>query len=85
MITIFGGSGFVGAHLAQALLQRGARLRLASRNPQRALRLKPLANLGQIQFLRCDIRNEAAVAGAHYEADAVVNLVGAFDADLQAL
>ncbi|MFN3973542.1 MAG: NAD-dependent epimerase/dehydratase family protein, partial [Gemmobacter sp.] len=36
VITIFGGSGFVGAHLAQALLQRGARLRLASRNPQRA-------------------------------------------------
>lgn len=85
VITIFGGSGFVGAHLTQALLQRGARLRLASRNPQRALRLKPLANLGQLQFLRCDIRNEAAVAGALYEADAVVNLVGAFDGDLQAL
>lgn len=85
VITLFGGSGFVGAHVAQALLERGARVRIASRNPERALRLKPLANLGQIQFLRCDIRDEAAVAGALYQADAVVNLVGAFDGDLRAL
>ena len=85
VITLFGGSGFIGAHVAQALLARGARLRVASRNPERALRLRPLANLGQIQFLRCDIRNEAAVAGALYGADAVVNLVGAFDGDLRAL
>lgn len=85
VITLFGGSGFVGAHVAQALLARGARVRIASRNPERALRLKPLANLGQIQFLRCDIRDEAAVAGALYQADAAVNLVGAFDGDLRAL
>lgn len=85
VITLFGGSGFIGAHVAQALLARGARLRIASRNPEKAARLKPLANLGQIQFLRCDIRDEAAVAGALYQADAVVNLVGAFDGDLRAL
>lgn len=85
VITLFGGSGFVGAHVVQALLARGARVRIASRNPERALRLKPMANLGQIQFLRCDIRDEAAVAGALYQADAAVNLVGAFDGDLRAL
>lgn len=85
VITIFGGSGFLGAHVAQALLARGARVRIASRNPERALKLKPLANLGQIQFLRCDIRDEAAVAGALYQADAAVNLVGAFNGDLRAL
>lgn len=85
VITLFGGSGFVGAHVAQALLARGARVRIASRNPERALRLKPLANLGQIQFLHCDICDEAAVAGALYQADAAVNLVGAFDGDLRAL
>lgn len=85
VITLFGGSGFVGTHVAQALLERGARVRIASRNPERALKLKPLANLGQIQFLRCDIRDEAAVAGALYQADAAVNLVGAFNGDLRAL
>lgn len=85
VITLFGGSGFIGAHVAQALLARGARLRIASRNPDKAMRLKPLANLGQIQFLRCDIRDEAAVAGALYQADGAVNLVGAFDGDLRGL
>ena len=85
VITLFGGSGFIGAHVAQALLARGARLRIASRHPEQAARLKPLANLGQIQFLRCDIGDEASVAGALYQADAAVNLVGAFDGDLQAL
>lgn len=85
VITLFGGSGFVGTHVAQALLERGARLRVASRNPERAWRLKPLANLGQIQFLRCDIADDAAVAGALYGADAAVNLVGAFAGDLRAL
>ncbi|OZA93311.1 MAG: complex I NDUFA9 subunit family protein [Erythrobacter sp. 34-65-8] len=85
VVTVFGGSGFIGTHVAQALLACGARLRIASRRPERALRMKPLANLGQIQFLRCDIRDEASVAGALYGADAVVNLVGAFDGDLKAL
>lgn len=85
VITLFGGSGFIGAHVAQALLARGARLRIASRHPEKAQRLKPLANLGQIQFLRCDVRSDADVAGALFGADAVVNLVGAFDGDLRAL
>lgn len=85
VITLFGGSGFIGTHVAQALLARGARLRIASRHPEKAARLKPLANLGQIQLLRCDIRSEADVAGALFGADAVVNLVGAFGGDLRAL
>lgn len=85
VITLFGGSGFIGRHVAQALLQRGARVRIASRNPERALRLRPLAKVGQIQFLRCDIRNERHVAGALYGAQAAVNLVGAFDGNLRAL
>lgn len=85
LVTIFGGSGFLGNYVAQALLERGARLRIASRHPQRAFSLKPLANLGQLQLLPCDITQprmlEAALAGA----DAVVNLVGAFDGDLPQL
>ena len=47
LVTVIGGSGFFGRHLAQELLARGARLRIASRNPRRAFALKPLGNLGQ--------------------------------------
>jgi NADH dehydrogenase len=85
LVTIFGGSGYIGNYVAQALLQRGARLRLASRNPQRAQNLKPLANLGQLQFLPCDITREEHVAAALEGAAYVVNLVGAFDGDLNTL
>ncbi len=84
LVVLFGGDGFIGAHVAQALLAQGARLRIVSRRPERAYRLKPLANLGQVQFVRADItRTDAAllVAGA----DAVVNLVGAFSGDLDRL
>ncbi len=85
LVTIFGGSGYIGNYVAQSLLERGARLRLASRAPYKALALKPLANLGQLQFLPCDITNETHVAAALDGADYVVNLVGAFDGDLTAL
>lgn len=84
LVVLIGGDGFLGAHVAQELLSRGARLRVVSRHPERAWKLKPLANLGQIQFVRADVtRTDAArlVAGA----DAVVNLAGAFAGDLDAL
>ena len=73
LVTVFGGSGFLGTYVAQALLERGARLRIASRNPEKSFGLKPLANLGQLQFARCDIGNEASVAAALEGADAVIN------------
>ncbi|MEE1876773.1 complex I NDUFA9 subunit family protein [Altererythrobacter litoralis] len=85
LVTIFGGSGFLGNYVAQALLERGVRLRIASRNPERSFNLKPLANLGQLQFLRCDITNEGSLAAAIEGSDAVVNLVGAFGGDLRQL
>ena len=82
LVVITGGSGFLGRHLAQALLQQGARLRIASRNPEQAFALKPLANLGQLQFVRCDVTHPGSITAAMRGADAVVNLVGAFDGDL---
>lgn len=85
LVVLLGGSGFVGKHVAQALLERGARLRIASRHPEQAFRLKPLANLGQIQFARCNVTNEASLAAALTGADAAVYLVGSFKGDLTAL
>ena len=85
VITVLGGSGFLGQHVAQELMARGARLRIASRNPGRAFKIKPLAALGQIQFTRCDVTRPASLAAAMLGADAVVNLVGAFSGDLDAL
>jgi NADH dehydrogenase len=82
LVTIFGGSGYIGNYIAQSLLARGARLRLASRNPQKGFDLKPLANLGQLQFMPCDITRESHVAAALEGARYVVNLVGAFEGDL---
>lgn len=85
VVTVLGGSGFLGRHLAQELLSRGARLRVASRNPERAFSLKPLGNLGQIAFMRCDVTRSESLAAAFAGADAAVNLVGAFAGDLDAL
>jgi uncharacterized protein YbjT (DUF2867 family) len=85
VVTVLGGSGFFGRHLAQELLARGARLRVASRNPERAYSLKPLGNLGQIAFMRCDVSRPQTLAPVLAGADAVVNLVGAFDGDLDSL
>lgn len=85
LIVLLGGSGFFGRHLAQELLARGCRLRIASRRPERSYALKPLSNLGQLQLARCDVTQPAQLAAALVGADAVVNLVGAFAGDLDAL
>lgn len=85
LVVLIGGSGFLGGHVAQELLAAGARLRIASRNPERAFKLKPLANLGQVQFARCDMTKPESLARVVAGAAAVVNLVGAFDGDLDAV
>lgn len=85
VVVLLGGSGFFGRHVAQELLARGARLRIASRNPERAYSLKPLGNLGQVQFARCDVTRQESLAPVLIGADAVVNLVGAFAGNLDSL
>lgn len=85
VVTILGGSGFFGKHLAQELLTRGARVRVASRNPERAYTVKPLGTLGNVQFVRCNVTRPATLGPAVIGADAVVNLVGAFAGDLDTL
>lgn len=82
LVTVFGGGGFIGNYVVQELLRRNARVRIASRNPEKGFALKPLANLGQLHFARCDIRREKSLAAVLDGASHVVNLVGAFDGDL---
>jgi NADH dehydrogenase len=84
LITVFGGGGFLGRYVAQALLGQGARLRIAGRNANSANHIKPLGNLGQVQLMEADIRKPASVQRAVLDADAVVNLVGSF-ADMDAV
>ena len=81
LVTVFGGSGFLGKHIVQALLERGARVRIASRHPEKAFKLKPLANLGQLQFARCNILKGGSVEACLNGSDAVINLVGSFEGD----
>jgi uncharacterized protein YbjT (DUF2867 family) len=79
LITLFGGGGFVGRYVAQALLGAGARVRVAQRDPAGANFIKPLGNLGTVQLIATDVRKPASVARAVQGADMVVNLVGSFD------
>ncbi|MEZ5711740.1 MAG: complex I NDUFA9 subunit family protein [Sphingobium sp.] len=81
LVTIFGGGGFLGRYVAQELLSRGMRVRVAERNPADAVRVKPLGGLGQTQLTYADIRKPETVAHAVAGADAVVNLVGILSGD----
>lgn len=85
LVVLLGGSGFLGTHVAEELLRRGARLRVADRHPERAFHLRPLANLGQIQFARCNVKDRRRVAEVMEGAEAAVYLVGTFGADQMAL
>ena len=84
LVTIFGGSGFLGRYVAQELLAMGVRIRVACRNPSNAIYIKPLGNLGQVQLVAADVRKPGSVKRAVADADAVVNLVGSF-ADMDAI
>lgn len=83
LVILFGGGGFLGRYVAQALFRTGARVRVAQRDPRRAFFLKPLAAVGQAQFVGVDIRNAAAVGEAVKGADTVINLVGVLTGDFQ--
>lgn len=85
VVTLLGGSGFFGRHVAQELLSRGARLRVVSRHPERAYAVRTLGALGYVQFIRADITRPQTLAAVLAGSDAVVNLVGAFRGDLDAL
>lgn len=76
LYTVFGGSGFIGRYVVQQLAAHGHRVRVAVRNPNLALFLKPSGAVGQIQLVQANVRNAESVARAVAGADGVVNLVG---------
>lgn len=76
IVTVFGGSGFVGRHVVRALAARGWRIRVACRRPDLAGHLQPLGSVGQIHAVQANLRYAPSVIAAAQGADAVVNLVG---------
>ncbi|MBS7803077.1 complex I NDUFA9 subunit family protein [Rhizobiales bacterium TNE-4] len=76
LVTVFGGSGFIGRHVVRALAKRGYRVRVACRRPDLAFFLQPLGNVGQIHAMQANLRYPDSVAAAVQGADAIVNLVG---------
>ncbi len=76
LITVFGGSGFLGRHVVRALAQRGYRIRVAVRRPDLAGHLQPLGRVGQIHAVQANLRYPNSVEAAARGADAVINLVG---------
>ncbi len=76
LVTVFGGSGFLGRHVVRALCKCGYRIRVAVRRPELAGHLQPLGRVGQIHAVQANLRNGDSVAAAARDAAVVVNLVG---------
>src|SRR3954449_10544955 len=76
LVTVFGGSGFLGRHVVRALAKEGYRIRVAVRRPELAGHLQPLGRVGQIHAVRANLRYPDSVEAAVRDASVVVNLVG---------
>jgi len=76
LVTIYGGSGFVGRYIARRMAKAGWRVRVAVRRPNEAIFVKPYGVVGQVEPILCNVRDDASVAAAMSSADAVVNCVG---------
>ena len=75
-VTVFGGTGFLGRHTVRALARAGWRSKGAARRPARGFFLRPLGQVGQIDFVKCDITEPESLAAAVSGSEAVVNLCG---------
>jgi uncharacterized protein YbjT (DUF2867 family) len=76
LVTVFGGSGFLGRHVVRALCKRGYRVRVAVRRPDLAGHLQPLGRVGQVHAVTANLRYPGSVEAAARDADVVINLVG---------
>ncbi|WP_050527599.1 complex I NDUFA9 subunit family protein [Pseudorhodobacter aquimaris] len=80
LVTIYGGSGFVGRYIARRMAHAGWRVRVAVRRPNEALFVRTYGVVGQVEPVLCNIRDDASVQRALQGAQAVINCVGTFDA-----
>lgn len=76
LVTIFGGSGFVGRYIARRMAKEGWRVRVAVRRPNEALFVKPYGVVGQVEPVFCNIRDDASVTSVMRGADTAINCVG---------
>ncbi|MGA8902883.1 complex I NDUFA9 subunit family protein [Bradyrhizobium sp.] len=76
LVTVFGGSGFIGRSVVRALCKRDYRIRVAVRRPELAGHLQPLGKVGQIHAVQANLRYPASVEAAMRDADIAINLVG---------
>jgi uncharacterized protein YbjT (DUF2867 family) len=76
LVTVFGGSGFIGAQVVRALTKRGYRVRIAVRQPNVSYRMRVLGEVGQIELVQANLRNGPSIARALDGAEACINLVG---------
>lgn len=79
LVTIYGGSGFLGRYIASRMARAGWRVRVAVRRPNEALFVRTYGVVGQVEPVLCNIRDDMSVAEAMHGAHAVVNCVGTFD------
>ena len=76
LVTVFGGSGFLGRNVVRALAKREYRIRVAVRRPELAGHLQPLGRVGQIHAVQANLRYPASVEAAMRDSHAAINLVG---------
>lgn len=76
LVTVYGGSGFLGRHVVRALAQRNYRIRVAVRRPDLAFHLQPLGKVGQIHAVQANLRHAPSVQAAARDAQVLINLVG---------
>ena len=76
LITVYGGSGFLGRHVVRALAKRDYRIRVAVRRPDLAFHLQPLGRVGQIHAVQANLRDAPSVEAAARDASVLINLVG---------
>jgi uncharacterized protein YbjT (DUF2867 family) len=76
LVTVYGGSGFLGRHVVRALAKRHYRIRVAVRRPELANYLQPLGRVGQIHAVQANLRHAPSVEAAARDAQVLVNLVG---------
>src|SRR5882724_5794094 len=76
LVTVFGGSGFVGRNVVRALCKRDYRIRVAVRRPELAGHLQPLGRVGQIHAVQANLRYPDSIMAAARDSDVVINLVG---------